>query len=103
MINKMLQDATRCARHKLPLMFRKRKVECQEENCKEISEYGIEEPTHCYLHQKDNELCLLGQTCKNCNRENELYNKDQICLTYCRAVELSLTAKLFNQILNFLV
>ena len=25
----MLQDATRCARHKLPLMFRKRKVEYQ--------------------------------------------------------------------------
>ena len=87
------QTATHCARHKLPLMFTKRKVECQEEGCEEISEYGIEEPTHCYLHQKENEICLLGQTCKNCNRENELCNKDQICLTYCRPTELSVTAK----------
>jgi len=86
------QTATHCVRHKLPLMFKKRKVECQEENCSEISEYGVEEPTHCFLHQKENELCLLGQTCKNCNRENELCNKEQICLTYCRPTELSITA-----------
>ena len=87
------QVATHCARHKLPLMFKKRKVECQEENCTEISEYGIEEPTHCFLHQKENQLCLLGQKCKQCNRENELCNKEQICLTYCRPTELSITVK----------
>ena len=87
------QIQTRCARHKLPLMFRKRKVECQEENCKEISEYGKDEPTHCYLHQQQNHLCLLGQTCKNCGRENELCNSEQLCLTYCRPVELSINAK----------
>jgi hypothetical protein len=87
------QIPTRCARHKLPLMFKNRKVECQEENCKEISEYGKDEPNHCYLHKKDDELCLLGQTCKNCGRENELCNSEQICLTYCRPVELSINAK----------
>ena len=87
------QIAVRCARHKLPLMFKNRKSECQEENCKEISEYGIEEPTHCYLHQKNNHLCLLGQKCKKCNRDNELCNKEQICLTYCRPTELSIIAK----------
>ena len=87
------QISTRCARHKLPLMFKKRKVECQEENCKEISEYGKDEPNHCYLHKKDDELCLLGQTCKHCGRENELCNSEQLCLTYCRPVELSINAK----------
>ena len=87
------QIAVRCARHKLPLMFKNRKSECQEENCFEISEYGIEEPTHCYLHQKNNHLCLLGQKCKKCNRDNELCNKEQICLTYCRPTELSIIAK----------
>jgi len=87
------QTATHCTQHKLPLMFRKRKVECQEENCTEISEYGVEEPTHCFLHQKENQLCLLGQRCINCHRENELCNKEQICLTYCRPTELSITAK----------
>ena len=87
------QVATHCAHHKLPLMFTKRKVECQEENCEEISEYGIEEPTHCFLHQKENQLCLLGQTCVNCHRKNELCNKEKICLTYCRPTELSITSK----------
>ena len=87
------QPATHCTRHKSPLMFKKRKVKCQEENCKEISEYGVEEPTHCFLHQKENHLCLLGQTCVNCHRKNELCNKEQICLTYCRPTELSITAK----------
>ena len=87
------QTASHCSRHKLHLMFRKRKVKCEEENCNEISEYGFEEPTHCYLHQKENELCLLGQTCKNCNRKNEICNKEKICLTYCRPTELSVTAK----------
>ena len=85
--------ATHCTQHKLHLMFKKRKVECQEENCTEISEYGVEEPTHCFLHQKENQLCLLGQTCKQCHRENELCNKEKICLTYCRPTELSITAK----------
>ena len=87
------QVATYCARHKLPLMFKKRKVKCKEENCTEISEYGIEEPTHCFLHQKENQLCLLGQTCVNCHRKNELCNKEKICLTYCRPTELSITSK----------
>ena len=87
------QQASRCARHKLTLMFLKRKVECQEENCKEISEYGKDEPTHCYIHKQENQLCLLGQTCKNCGRKNELCNSEQLCLTYCRPVELSINAK----------
>jgi len=87
------QIGTRCARHKLPLMFKNRKVECQEENCLEISEYGTEEPNHCFLHQKKGELCLLGQVCKQCNRENELCNSEQICFTYCRPNELSIMAK----------
>ena len=83
----------RCTRHKLPLMFLKRKVKCQEENCYEISEYGKDEPVHCFNHRKEDDLCLLGQTCKNCGRENELCNSEQLCLTYCRPVELSINAK----------
>ena len=86
------QIKTRCARHKLPLMFINRKVECQEENCKEISEYGKDEPIHCFNHQAEGDLCLLGQTCKNCGRENELCNSEHLCLTYCRPVELNINA-----------
>jgi hypothetical protein len=74
-------------------MFKNRKSECQEENCKEISEYGKEEPIHCFFHQKEGDMCLLGQICKQCNRENELCNSEQICLTYCRPSEISIIAK----------
>jgi hypothetical protein len=35
----------------------------------------------------------LGQKCKKCLRENELCNKDQICLTYCKPTETTLTIK----------
>jgi hypothetical protein len=84
------QLKTHCTRHKLPLMFKK-KYYCQE--CDEIAEYGMEEPSHCFIHQKPEELCLLGQKCKKCYRENELCNKDQICLTYCKPTETTLTIK----------
>jgi hypothetical protein len=84
------QPKTHCSRHKLPLMFKK-KYYCQE--CDEIAEYGVEEPYHCFTHKKDNELCLLGQKCKQCHRENELCNKDRICLTYCKPTETTLTIK----------
>jgi hypothetical protein len=86
------QPKTHCSRHKLPLMFKK-KYYCQNEDCNEIAEYGLEEPSHCFTHQKENELCLLGQKCKQCHRENELCNKDHICLTYCKPTETTLTIK----------
>ena len=43
---------------------------CQE--CNDTAEYCTDEPSHCFTHQKENELCLLGQKCKQCLRENEL-------------------------------
>jgi hypothetical protein len=87
------QHLTRCARHKLPLMFKITKVICDEDDCCEISEYGIDEPLHCYLHQKDEEYCLVGKKCINCNRENELCNKDGLCYTYCKPTEMIVKSK----------
>ena len=87
------QIASHCSHHKLPLMFKNRKVICETLDCNEISEYGKDEPVRCFTHRKENDICLLGQTCLNCKRENELCNKDQICLTYCRPSELDMTAK----------
>jgi hypothetical protein len=84
------QPRTYCARHKLPLMFKKKYL-CQE--CDNVAEYGDEEPSHCFIHQKNNELCLLGQKCKQCLRENELCNKEQICLTYCKPTETTIAIK----------
>jgi hypothetical protein len=78
------QYKTHCAKHKLPLMFKNTKVVCDEENCKEISEFGINNAIHCFLHKKDNEYCLLGKKCVQCNRENELCDNSGFCITYCR-------------------
>ena len=82
------QIKTRCSRHKLLLMFTKTKVCCQEKNCKEISEYGINEPTHCFEHRKDYELCLIGKKCIQCLRNNECY-----CLSYCRPCQIDQNLK----------
>jgi hypothetical protein len=85
------QPKTHCTRHKLTLMFRNTKTKCQE--CEEVAEYGLTEPIHCFIHQKENDLCLLGKKCKQCLRENELCNKDGLCLTYCRPTEIDLNVK----------
>jgi len=87
------QNKSHCARHKLSLMFKKTKPCCQFENCKKIAEYGITEPIHCFQHFLPTELCLLGQKCKECLRENELCNLDGICLTYCKPVEIDINIK----------
>jgi hypothetical protein len=82
------QTKSRCSKHKTNLMFKKTKVKCKYENCNEISEYGVSNPIHCYQHKIENDLHLVGSTCKICNRENELCNNENICLTYCRPNEL---------------
>ena len=87
------QIKTRCSRHKLLLMFTKTKVCCQEKNCKEISEYGINEPTHCFEHRKDYELCLIGKKCIQCLRNNELCNNEGYCLSYCRPCQIDQNLK----------
>ena len=89
------QKSKRCSRHKLPLMFKNKKVKCLEKDCNEISEYGIESPIHCFIHKQEDDLCLLGQICIQCGRENELCNKKQICLTYCRPTEIHNVSKKF--------
>jgi hypothetical protein len=87
------QKISHCAKHKLPLMFKKIRPVCQDESCTEIAEYGINEPIHCFEHQLENDLCLLGKKCIQCNRDNELCNKDGLCLTYCRPTEIDLNIK----------
>ena len=89
------QQLSKCARHKLNLMFKKTKIKCETENCQEISEYGINEPMHCIEHRKEKEICLIGTTCKLCERKNELCNDDGICLSYCRPTQLSQNTKVY--------
>ena len=89
------QPLSKCARHKLNLMFKKTKIKCETENCQEISEYGINEPMHCIEHRKEKEICLIGTTCKLCERKNELCNDDGICLSYCRPTQLSQNTKVY--------
>jgi len=87
------QKLSRCGKHKLPLMFKKTQPICNYENCKEIAEYGLSEPLHCEFHKSNNELHLVGTTCKECNRDNELCNNEGLCLTYCRPNEIYQNAK----------
>jgi hypothetical protein len=87
------QKLSRCGKHKLPLMFKKTKPICNDEKCNDIAEYGTSEPLHCEFHKSNDDLHLVGTTCKGCNRENELCNNDGLCLTYCRPNEIYQNAK----------
>ena len=90
------QPLTKCARHKLKFMFfKKTKVNCSAENCKEISEYGITEPIHCFEHRQYDEFCLLGKKCVQCKREYELCNNDGYCLTYCKPTQITENIKIY--------
>jgi hypothetical protein len=55
-----------------------------EDDCKEIAAYGINEPLHCEEHSKPEEICLIVKTCIGCNRENEIINKEGLCVEYCQ-------------------
>ena len=80
------QDVSRCAKHKEEKMIVRPKRKCignDEEDCKELSMYGITEPIHCLNHSLQNEVCFIGQKCKKCYREDEILNKEGICINFC--------------------
>lgn len=54
------------------------------DNCENVSTYGIKEPMHCEEHAKVDEICLIIQTCTVCHKENEIVNKEGLCITYCQ-------------------
>jgi hypothetical protein len=69
-------------------MFKKPKTVCDGDDCKEMATYGIIDPKHCEDHKTSEEICLLVQKCKGCDREKEILNKDGLCLTYCKPNEI---------------
>jgi len=85
------QQVSRCASHKLNNMFMNPKQKCIDNTnnikCKNIPIYGIKEPLHCEDHKIDDEICLIGQSCKKCGRNDEILNKSGLCLNYCEPDE----------------
>jgi thiol-disulfide isomerase/thioredoxin len=53
-----------------------------EEDCKNISEYGKTEPIHCLEHKIEDDIYLVAQKCTQCCN-NDLLNKEGLCITYC--------------------
>ncbi len=53
-----------------------------DEDCKNISEYGKIEPIYCLDHKTDDDIYLVAQKCIQCCN-NDLLNKDGLCITYC--------------------
>ena len=77
------QGVSHCAQHKNEKMFVRPNRQCSNDNCQEIATYGITEPCHCEAHQIEKEICLLGQKCQGCCRNDEILNKEGMCLNYC--------------------
>jgi hypothetical protein len=58
-----------------------------DEECKDIAEYGKTEPIHCLEHKAEDEIYLVAQKCSQCCK-NDLLNKDGLCITYCAPNQL---------------
>lgn len=84
------QKISMCSNHKLDNMYLKPTRFCggnDEEDCKTIAIYGVKEPSHCEEHKLEDEICLIGQTCKRCGRNDEILNKNGLCLNFCEPDE----------------
>jgi hypothetical protein len=64
-------------------MYVKPIINCNEKDCKEISTYGKTEPIYCFNHYKEDDVCLIGKKCLRCCREDEILDKNELCLEYC--------------------
>jgi hypothetical protein len=79
-----------CAKHRdlhqdKNLLYKQPKRKCignDDEDCKDIAEYGKTEPKHCIDHKTEDEIYLVAQKCIQCCN-NDLLNKDGLCITYC--------------------
>jgi hypothetical protein len=84
-----------CAKHRdlhtdKNLLYKQPKRKCignDEEDCKSIAEYGKTEPIHCLDHKTDDDIYLVAQQCNICYN-NDLLNKDGLCITYCQPNQL---------------
>jgi hypothetical protein len=89
------QSPIYCATHRnnhpdKNFLYTKPKRKCignDEEDCKSISEYGKTEPTHCLQHKAEDDIHLVAQKCTGCCN-NDLLNKDGLCITYCAPNQL---------------
>jgi hypothetical protein len=89
------QSPAFCAQHRdqhpdKKFLYLKPKRTCignDTEDCKDLATYGITEPKHCEEHSTENEICLIAQKCKNCNK-NDLLNREGLCITYCQPTEI---------------
>ena len=82
------QSITHCVTHMLPRMYKNPTKKCLFDDCKEIATFGKQEPLHCDEHSKEDEICLVGKKCINCGRENELLNREGLCITYCKPTKI---------------
>jgi hypothetical protein len=89
------QSAIYCATHRnshidknfLYTQPKRRCIGNDDEECKDIAEYGKTEPTHCSDHKTDDEIHLVAQKCSQCCK-NDLLNKEGLCITYCAPNQL---------------
>ena len=89
-------SVTHCYEHKLPFMLTNPKKTCignEQEKCKDIAVYGINEPLHCEDHKSEDEICWLVKPCTKCKRTNELLDKEGLCYFICSLEKLDLARK----------
>ena len=91
------QPTTHCNQHKSEQMFKKPTRFCiginDNDECKELATHGINEPLHCEKHSTTNEICLLAKKCNHCGRNDEILDKEGLCLNFCSLIKLDTLLK----------
>jgi hypothetical protein len=63
-------------------MIRNPTKKCNDDDCKDIAQYGVREPTHCETHKAIEEINLIERKCIECGRLDVLY-QDGKCVNFC--------------------
>jgi hypothetical protein len=71
----------KCVLHKEANMIKNPTKKCLIKNCNNISLYGINNPIHCEIHKKDEDIILVERECSKCNRIDILINN--LCVNFC--------------------
>jgi hypothetical protein len=107
------QSPILCAKHRdlhndKNFLYIKPKRPCignDDEDCKDIAEYGKTEPIHCIDHKIDDDIYLVAQKCIQCCN-NDLLNKNGLCITYCAPNQLYQQVKIEKEkekiVMNYL-
>jgi hypothetical protein len=70
-----------CSQHRQEGMIVNPRAKCKKHGCKELAQYGLKTPIHCYDHRNANDIDLCERICSKCGKLDIVLNG--ICVNFC--------------------